>query len=74
MPIDRAVPRTLFIADHRCRIQIRHLLPRDVFHLLGRNLADLVFVRRARPFREARALSSIEAGGVLVMKVNERSL
>jgi hypothetical protein len=35
-------------------VQIGHFLPRDLFHLLLRNLADLIFVGRARSLGDTR--------------------
>src|SRR6185369_3464962 len=39
---------------YRCRIQIWHLLLGNVFYLLQRDLADLVFVGSSRTFGDAR--------------------
>ena len=76
MPIERAVPRTLLIAESdRRRIQIRHLLLRDILDLLQRDLSDFVFIRRARPLGNAgRPLQQHRSRRSLGDEGNERSL
>jgi len=60
--------------DRGC-VQVGHLLLRDVLDLLQRDLADFIFIRHARSLGDAAArFNRIEAGGVFVIKVNERSL
>ena len=56
-------------------VEVGQLQLRDLAHLLLGDLADLVLVRLARALLDPAAfLRRIAAGGVLVMKVNERSL
>ena len=55
-------------------VEVGHLLLGDLAHLRAGERADLLLVRDAEPLSRPAALRiSLAAGGVLVMKVNERS-
>src|SRR4051812_42570886 len=44
-------------------VQVRHLLARDLLNLLRRDLADFIFIGRARPFRNSsRTLQQYRGG------------
>jgi hypothetical protein len=56
------------------RVQVGHLRLGDLAHLLLAEAADLVLFGSDEPFsRFSASLISTAAGGVFVMKVNERS-
>ena len=81
MPIERAVPAMVRIAASTSVVFRSCIFMRgDLLELLLRDLADLVLVRllraRARLLRRRqprRLLEQDGAGGVFMMKVNERS-
>jgi hypothetical protein len=74
-PIERAVPAMIFIGGvDVVGVEVGHLGLGDLADLRGGDLADLDLVRVAEPFSTPAAfLISSAAGGVFVMKVNERS-
>ena len=75
MPIERAVPSMIFIAaSMSLALRSGILVCGDLAHLVLGQLADLSLCGTPEPFcRPAAFLISSAAGGVLVMKVNERS-
>ena len=81
MPIDRAVPSMVRTADSTvAQFMSSHLLLGQLRDLLHGHLADLVLVRLLRPApgffvvaSPAAFFRSTLAGGVLRMKLNERS-